>query len=95
MNKYLSLNVLVDNGVFEIYVGSDGKIHIRWILPDPPPEVFSELQAVRVVLQQAAQLKDRGVAEKFQQFAEAVLNNRAKELTGLLEQAGKAAAAAH
>jgi hypothetical protein len=80
------LNVLVENGVFEIYVGSDGKIHIRWILPDPPPEVFTELQAVSVVLNQAARLKDRGVAEKFQQFAEGILNNRAKELKGFLGQ---------
>ncbi len=92
MAKFEHLNVLVDNGVFEIYVGSDGKLHIRWILPDPPPEIFSEIKAVAVVLNQAAQLKDRGVAAKFQQLAEDVLNNRSKEITGLLAQTEKAAA---
>ena len=85
-----SYNIFVDNGIFEIYIGADGKLHIRWILPDPPPEFYSELKAVAVVLNEAAQLKDRGVAEKFQQLAESVLNNRAEEITGILGQAAGA-----
>jgi hypothetical protein len=95
MAHFERLNVLVDNGVYEIYIGSDGKLHIRWILPDPPPELFSELKAVSAILNHAAQLKDRAVAAKFQGFAEEVLNNRAKEITGILAGAGKEAAVAH
>jgi hypothetical protein len=92
MAKFLgSYNVITDNGIYEIYIGADGKLHIRWILPDPPPEFLAELRAVSAVLNQAAQLKDRGVAEKFQQFAEGALNHRAKELKEILEQAAQAA----
>ena len=90
MAHFERLSVLVDNGVYEIYVGSDGKLHIRWILPDPPPEILSELKAVSAILNHAAQLKDRAVAAKFQGFAEEVLNNRSKELGGFLANAGKA-----
>ncbi len=93
MANFERLSVLVDNGVYEIYIGSDGKLHISWILPDPPPEVFSELKAVTAILEHAAQLKDRAVAAKFQGFAEEVLNNRAKEIGGFLAQAGKQVAA--
>ena len=64
----VAMNVLVGNGIFEIYIGADGKIHIRWILPDPPPDLLEELRAVAVVLNEASQLKNRSTAEKFQQF---------------------------
>ena len=89
----VAMNVLVDNGVFEIYIGADGKIHIRWILPDPPPDLMAELRAVAVVLNEASQLKNRATAEKFQQFAETLLSSRAKELTGIMENVGQVARA--
>ena len=92
MNR-VAMSVLVDNGIFEIYVGADGKIHIRWILPDPPPDLFSELRAVAVVLNEAAQLKNRATAEKFQQFAETLLASRARELSGIMELADQVARA--
>ena len=89
----VAMNVLVGNGIYEIYIGSDGKIHIRWILPDPPPDLLAELRAVSVVLNEASQLKNRATAEKFQQFAETLLSSRAKELGGLMEHEGQVARA--
>jgi len=89
----VAMNVLVGNGIYEIYIGSDGKIHIRWILPDPPPDLLAELRAVAVVLNEASQLKNRATAEKFQQFAETLLSSRAKELGGLMEHEGQVARA--
>jgi hypothetical protein len=89
----VAMNVLVGNGIYEIYIGSDGKIHIRWILPDPPPDLLAELRAVAVVLNEASQLKNRATAEKFQHFAETLLSSRAKELNGLMEQEGQVARA--
>jgi len=89
----VAMNVLVGNGIYEIYIGSDGKIHIRWILPDPPPDLLAELRAVAVVLNAASQLKNRATAEKFQQFAETLLSSRAKELGGLMEHEGQVARA--
>ena len=92
MNR-VAMNVLVENGIFEIYIGSDGKIHIRWILPDPPVDLRDELRAVAVVMNEASQLKNRATAEKFQQFAETILASRAKELGGLMENATQIARA--
>jgi len=89
----VAMNVLVGNGIYEIYIGSDGKIHIKWILPDPPPDLLAELRAVAVVLNEASQLKNRATAEKFQQFAETLLSSRAKELGGLMEHEGQVARA--
>ena len=89
----VAMNVLVGNGIYEIYIGSDGKIHIKWILPDPPPDLLAELRAVSVVLNEASQLKNRATAEKFQQFAETLLSSRAKELGGLMEHEGQVARA--
>ena len=89
----VAMNVLVGNGIFEIYIGADGKVHIRWILPDPPPDLLNELRAVAVVLNEASQLKNRTTAEKFQQFAESLLAARAKELGGIIENAGQMARA--
>src|ERR1051325_2022154 len=66
MNK-VAMSVLVGNGIFEIYIGADGKLHIRWILPDPPPDLMAELRAVAVVLNEASQLKNKATAEKLQQ----------------------------
>ena len=85
----VAMNVVAGNGIFEIYIGADGKLHIRWILPDPPPDLLAELRAVSVVLNEAAQLKDRATAEKFRQFAETILASRAKELGGIMEHAGE------
>ena len=59
-----AMNVVAGNGIFEIYVGADGKLHIRWILPDPPPDLLAELRAVTVVLNEAAQLKNRAKVKK-------------------------------
>ena len=86
MNKqeFATFGVLVDNGIFEIYRGSDGKLHIRWILPDPPPDLRAELRAVSAVLNEASQMQNRAAAEKLQQFAEHVLNSSAKELNALV-----------
>jgi hypothetical protein len=89
----VAMNVLVGNGIFEICIGADGKIHIRWILPDPPPDLLEELRAVAVVLNEASQLKNRTTAEKFQQFAETLLASRARELSGIMEHAGQVARA--
>jgi hypothetical protein len=95
MNKqeFAAFGVLVDNGIFEIYRGSDGKLHIRWILPDPPPDLRAELRAVSAVLNEASQMKDRGAAEKLQQFAEHVLNSSARELNALVGRAQERAIA--
>ena len=90
----VAMNVLVGNGIYEIYIGSDGKIYgIKWILPIPPPDLLAELRAVSVVLNEASQLKNRATAEKFQQFAETLLSSRAKELGGLMEHEGQVARA--
>jgi hypothetical protein len=92
MNK-VAMSVLVDNGIFEIYIGADGKLHIRWILPDPPPDLLAELRAVAVVLNEASQLKNKATAEKFQQFAETILASRAKEVAGVMEHTTQVARA--
>ena len=91
MAHFAALNVLVDNGIFEIYIGSDGKLHIRWILPDPPPDILSEIAVVSEIVNQSALLKDRAIAEKFRGFAEEVLNSRAEVIGGFMAQAGRAA----
>jgi hypothetical protein len=81
---YGSYNIISENGTFIIYVGSDGKIHIRLIRPDPPPDISALLKAVSLVMHEASQLKDQVLAEQFRQFAENLLNSRANELGGLL-----------
>jgi len=93
MAHFATFNILAGNGIFEIYRGSDGKLHIRWILPDPTPDLMAELRAVAVVLNEASQLKNKATAEKFQQFAEGLLNARAAELRGVMEQATEVARA--
>lgn len=90
---FASFNLLAGNGIFEIYRGSDGKLHIRWILPDPPPDLMAELRTVAVVVNEASQLKNKATAEKFQQFAEGLLNARAAELHAAVEQTTEVARA--
>jgi len=55
--------------------------------------LMAELRAVAVVLNEASQLKNKATAEKFQQFAEGLLNARAAELRGVMEQATEVARA--
>jgi hypothetical protein len=91
--RFASLNILVDNGVYEIYVGSDGKIHIKFILPDPPPEALAELRAVSAVLNEASKLQNRATAERFEQFAASMLNSRSKELNEMMNRTQETALA--
>jgi hypothetical protein len=92
--NYKAYNVISANGTYIIYVGSDGKIHIRWIRPDPPPiDVSSVITAATAVLHEAALVKDRALSEHFVQLAENLLNSNAKAIGGYLEHAGEAMAA--
>lgn len=91
--EHFSFAVLADNGIFEIYRGSDGRLHIRWILPDPPQDLVGELRAVAGVLNEASRMENRATAEQLRQFAENLLNARAQELNVLMTRPGETALA--
>jgi hypothetical protein len=92
MPEFVPFHIFVGNGVLEIYIGPDGKLHIRWVFPDPPPDIISELNAVAEIVDQAALINDRAIAEKFHGFAEEVLNRRREVIAGYMAQASKAVA---
>jgi hypothetical protein len=80
---FVSPGVLTDAGGFIIYIGSDGKVHIRRI-PPLGPESVRELQAVFAILQYAGGIQNRAVADELVKVAQQVATPHAAELQKLV-----------
>ncbi len=76
---FISPGVLTDAGGFIIYIGSDGKVHIKRI-PPWGPETLRELQAAFAVVEHAGAIKNAAVAEQFLHVAQAVVGQHVAEL---------------
>lgn len=85
---YTTPGVFTDAGGFVIYIGSDGKVHVKRI-PPWDPGVRGELAAAAHVLDAAATLKDAHTAQKIVDLVEGVLNSRVGALRQHLEVAQK------
>jgi hypothetical protein len=75
---FMSPGILTDAGGIEIFIGADGKPHVRKVPGNNP--LFQEVGAAVLVLEQAARLNDKVAAQKFQSFAEAIIADKAKDL---------------
>jgi hypothetical protein len=80
---FVSPGVLTDAGGFIIYIGSDGKVHIKRI-PPLGPESVRELQAVFAILQYAGGIQNRAVADELVKVAQQVATPHAAELQKLV-----------
>lgn len=76
---FMSPGVLTDAGGFIIYIGSDGKVHIKRV-PPWNPETLSELQAAVAVVDHVGRIQNRAVADQFLKVAEGVLGKHVGEL---------------
>jgi hypothetical protein len=76
---FMSPGVLTDAGGFIIYIGSDGKIHIKRV-PPWNPETLRELQAAVTVIDQVGRIENRAVADQFLKVAEGVIGKHVGEL---------------
>jgi hypothetical protein len=76
---FMSPGVLTDAGGFIIFIGSDGKIHIKRI-PPWGPETLSELQTAVAVIDHVGRIQNRAVADQFLKVAEGVIGKHVAEL---------------
>ncbi len=76
---FISPGVLTDGGGYIIYIGSDGKVHIKKI-PPWDPETLSELQVAVAVLDGAGAIRNEAVAAQFLKVAEGVVAKHAAAL---------------
>ncbi len=76
---FVSPGVLTDAGGYIIYIGSDGKVHVKHV-PGWNPETRAELQTAFAVLERAGEIKNREVAQRFLAASEHVLQRHAGEL---------------
>lgn len=76
---FMSPGVLTDAGGFIIYIGSDGKVHIKRV-PPWNPETLHELQSAFGALEHVGQIQDRAVADQFVKVAQGVITKHAGEL---------------
>jgi hypothetical protein len=71
--------VFTDAGGFIVYMGSDGKLHVKRV-PGWDPGVRAEIGAAVQILDQLHAVKDANVAQRFTEFATGILNARAGEI---------------
>jgi hypothetical protein len=76
---FVSPGVLTDAGGFILYIGADGKVHVKRV-PPWGPEVRAELQLAFAVLERVGEVKNREVAQQFLTASEHVLQQHAGEL---------------
>ena len=76
---FMSPGALTDAGGFIIYIGSDGKVHIKRV-PPWDPGVRAELQTVFAVLEHAGAIKNAAVQKQFTAAATHVVEAHAAEL---------------
>jgi hypothetical protein len=76
---FVSPGVLTDAGGFIIYIGSDGKVHVKRV-PPWDPETRAELQAAFAVLEHAGQIRNQAVAQQFLAVSERVIQQHAGAL---------------
>jgi len=76
---FISPGVLTDAGGFIIYIGSDGKIHVKRI-PPLGPESVAELGAVFTVLESVSAIKNASVDNEFLRVAQDVASKHVGEL---------------
>jgi hypothetical protein len=74
--------VLVDAGGFIIFIGSDGKIHIKKI-PPWNPEVFKAIQ----VIQSSQVIPDKTISKKVYDLGVSMLSQNEKAVTKHLSEA--------
>jgi hypothetical protein len=87
---FVSPGVLTDAGGITISI-VNGKVVIKRV-PPWNPEILAEIQGAIAAFAHASKLKDQGMAQKFQAFAEGVLQARSKEIQEYIGAAGQAAA---
>ena len=76
---FITPGVLTDAGGFIIYIGSDGKIHVKRV-PPWDPETLGELQAAVAVLDNVSAIRNEAVAGQFLKVAEGVFAKHAGAL---------------
>jgi hypothetical protein len=85
---YITGGPLVDAPGWVIYIGSDGKLHIK---PVPGWGPFPDISVAFSVLNQAANLSDRVVAQQLVLVAENILQKNAAPLMKTLKAAARTA----
>jgi len=76
---FISPGVLTDAGGFIIYIGSDGKVHVKRI-PPLGPESVAELGAVFAVLESVSAIKSAAVDNELLRVAQDVASKHVGEL---------------
>ena len=76
---FISPGVLTDAGGFIIYIGSDGKVHIKRV-PPWNPETLAELQTAVGVLENVGHIQNRAIQDEFVKVAQNVIAKHAGEL---------------
>lgn len=76
---FISPGVLTDAGGFIVYVGSDGKLHVKRV-PPWNPETAAELGAAFAAIDGASRIKNQVVAQQFLNAATHVLGQHLGEL---------------
>lgn len=84
---FMSPGVLTDAGGFIIYIGSDGKLHVKKV-PPMGPETVAELTAVFSILEGAGQLRNQKVQQELLHVAQAIAAPHAGELQKAVGAAG-------
>lgn len=84
---FMSPGVLTDAGGFMIYVGSDGKLHVKKV-PPWNPETLNELKAVFDVLEGVGQIRNQKVQQELLRVAEQVAQPHVGELQKAVGAAG-------
>lgn len=81
---YYSPGYFNDGGGFVIYVGHDGKLHIKYIPPREP--VLNQLNVAASLMAHAEGIGDAHIANQMRDLAQSVLNSQAEQITKALER---------
>lgn len=81
---YYSPGYFNDGGGFVIYLGHDGKLHIKYIPPREP--VLSQLNQAASLMAHAEGIGDTDIANQMRDLAQAVLDTHAEQIIGALNR---------
>lgn len=76
---FISGGVFTDAGGFIIYIGSDGKLHVKKV-PPWNPETIGELKAVFSILEHAGAIRNQKVQQELVRVAEQIAQPHVGEL---------------
>jgi hypothetical protein len=81
---YYSPGYFNDGGGFVIYLGHDGKLHIKYVPPREP--VLSQLNLAASLMAHAEGIGDASIANQVRDLAQAVLNSNSEQIIAALQQ---------